>query len=124
MVYHSSLRGSLFKAASAWSIKTDFIVRWDYFFSGKQQDFLTCLDSCQYGNMPSNPELGLASMYRVIKKSGADRVSDDAADELRKVLEDVAEKIAKQAVELSVHAGRKTVKSEDVHLASKNILKL
>jgi len=74
--------------------------------------------------MPSNPELGLASMYRVIKKSGADRVSDDAADELRKVLEDVAEKIARQAVELSVHAGRKTVKSEDVHLESKNILKL
>jgi histone H3/H4 len=74
--------------------------------------------------MPSNPELGLASMYRVIKKSGADRVSDDAADMLRKVLEEVAEKIARQAVELSVHAGRKTVKSEDVHLASKNILKL
>ena len=45
------------------------------------------------GIMPSNPELGLASMYRVIKKSGAERVSDDAADELRKVLEDVAEKI-------------------------------
>jgi DNA-binding protein len=74
--------------------------------------------------MSSNPELGLASMYRVIKKSGADRVSDDAADALRKVLEEVAEKIARQAVELSLHAGRKTVKSEDVHLASKNILKL
>src|SRR3989442_15430574 len=94
------------------------------FFFWKTTRLLTCLDSCQYGNMPSNPELGLASMYRVIKKSGADRVSDDAADELRKVLEDVAEKIARQAVELSVHAGRKTVKSEDVHLASKNILKL
>ena len=74
--------------------------------------------------MSSDPELGLATMYRVIKKSGAERVSDDAADELRKILEDVAEKIAKQAVDLSVHAGRKTVKSEDIRLASKNILKL
>jgi histone H3/H4 len=74
--------------------------------------------------MSSNPELGLASMYRVIKKSGADRVSEDAADELRQVLEAIAEKIARQAVELSIHAGRKTVKSEDVHLASKTILNL
>jgi histone H3/H4 len=74
--------------------------------------------------MSSNPELGIASMYRVIKKSGADRVSEDAADELRKVLEAMAEKIARQAVELSIHAGRKTVKAEDVHLASKNILNL
>ncbi|MGC2572808.1 MAG: histone, partial [Candidatus Nitrosopolaris sp.] len=64
--------------------------------------------------MSSNPELGLASMYRVIKKSGGVRVSEDAADELRKVLEVIAEKIARQAVELSIHAGRKTVKSEDV----------
>jgi histone H3/H4 len=63
-------------------------------------------------------------MYRVIKKSGAERVSDDAADELRKILEDVAERIAKQAVDLSNHAGRKTIKSEDVRLAAKNILKL
>jgi histone H3/H4 len=85
--------------------------------------FLTCM-SMSMCIMSSNPELGLASMYRVIKKSGADRVSDDAADALRKVLEEVAEKIARQAVELSLHAGRKTVKSEDVHLASKNILKL
>lgn len=74
--------------------------------------------------MSSNPELGLASMYRVIKKSGAERVSDDAADELRKILEGIAEKIARQAVELSLHAGRKTVKAEDVHLASKNVLTL
>ena len=47
--------------------------------------------------MSSNPELGLAAMYRVIKKSGAERVSDDAADELRRLLEEVALKIATQA---------------------------
>ena len=74
--------------------------------------------------MSSGPELGLASMYRVIKKSGAERVSDDAADELRKILEDVASRIATHAIDLSLHAGRKTIKSEDIRLAAKNVLKL
>jgi histone H3/H4 len=75
-------------------------------------------------DMSSSPEFGLAAMYRVMKKSGAERVSDDAADELRKVLEEVAERIAKQAVELSVHAGRKTIKPEDIRFAAKNVIRL
>jgi DNA-binding protein len=74
--------------------------------------------------MSSGPEFGLAVMYRMMKKSGAERVSDDAADELRKVLEEVAERVAKQAVELSVHAGRKTIKPEDVRFAAKNVIRL
>ena len=74
--------------------------------------------------MSSGPEFGLAAMYRVLKKSGAERVSDDAADELRKVLEEVGSRIARQAVDLSVHAGRKTIKPEDVRLASKNVIRL
>ena len=60
----------------------------------------------------------------MIKKSGAERVSDEAADELRKILEDVAIRIATQAVDLSIHAGRRTIKSEDIRLAAKNVLKL
>jgi DNA-binding protein len=74
--------------------------------------------------MSTSSEFGLATMYRLIKKSGAERVSDEAADELRKILEDIADRIALQAVDLSVHAGRKTIKSEDVRLAAKNVLKL
>ena len=77
-----------------------------------------------YGGMSSGPEFGLAAMYRVMKKSGAERISDDAADELRKVLEDVAERIAKQAVDLSSHAGRKTIKQEDIRFAAKNVIRL
>jgi histone H3/H4 len=57
----------------------------------------------------SGPELGLAGMQRIIRKSGAERVSDDAANELRMVLEQLAEKFAKSAFELSLHAGRITL---------------
>ena len=66
-------------------------------------------------------ELGLSAMYRILKKSGAQRVSDESAVELRRVIEEIAEAIAKNAVEMSSHAGRKTVKAEDVKLASKQL---
>ena len=68
-------------------------------------------------------ELGLSAMYRILKKAGAERVSDESADELRQIIEEMATKIAKSAVEMSSHAGRKTIKSEDVKLASKPYIK-
>jgi len=68
-------------------------------------------------------ELGLSAMYRILKKSGAQRVSDESAVELRRVIEEIAEAIAKNAVDMSNHAGRKTVKAEDVKLASKQFNK-
>ncbi len=74
--------------------------------------------------MPEFPELGLAAMYRIIKKSGGERVSEEAADQLRRILEEIATKVSNQAVDLSVHAGRKTIKAEDIKLAAKNLLNL
>jgi len=68
-------------------------------------------------------ELGLSAMYRILKKSGAQRVSDESAIELRRVVEEMAEAIAKNAVEDANHAGRKTVKANDVKLASKQFNK-
>ena len=68
-------------------------------------------------------ELGLSPMYRILKKSGAERVSDESANELRRVIEEIAESIAKNAVDMSIHAGRKTVKAEDIKLASKQFNK-
>ena len=71
----------------------------------------------------ASSEFGLSTMYRILKKSGAERVSDESADELRRILEEIGVAIAKSAVEMSVHAGRKTVKAEDVRLAAKQFAK-
>ena len=64
-------------------------------------------------------DLGVSAMYRILKKAGAERVSDESTDELRRVLEDIATESAKNAVDMTKHAGRKTVKAEDIKLASK-----
>ncbi|HEX6647620.1 MAG TPA: histone family protein [Nitrososphaeraceae archaeon] len=73
--------------------------------------------------MGNNPEFGLAVMNRVIKKAGAERVSDGASDTLRKILEEIANNISKTAIDLANHAGRKTIKSDDILLAYKNSYK-
>jgi DNA-binding protein len=61
----------------------------------------------------------LASMEKVLKKCGADRVSDGAKEALKQAIEEKAEEIAKRAVTLAIHTGRKTVKGSDVRLAAK-----
>ncbi|KXB02769.1 histone [candidate division MSBL1 archaeon SCGC-AAA261D19] len=64
-------------------------------------------------------ELPIAAVDRIIRKSGAERVSESAAVMLSEVLEEQALKIASEAAKLAKHAGRKTVRDEDVRLASR-----
>lgn len=64
-------------------------------------------------------DLQLAPMHRIIKHAGSERVSDEAARELRTILEDVGLKISKDALDFMKHARRKTVKAEDIRIAAK-----
>lgn len=68
-------------------------------------------------------DLRLAPMHRIIKNAGADRVSDGAAKELRIVLENVGLSIAREALDFTKHAHRKTVKAEDINIAAKKFLR-
>ena len=71
----------------------------------------------------SKGELSSAAIHRLIEKAGASRVGDDAVEELSLVLEEVAVKISREALDLASHAGRKTIKSEDIRLSVKRLLK-
>ena len=74
------------------------------------------------GYIMRNPELSIAPMHRICKKAGASRVSEAAAKALAKELDDIGVKIAKEAIDYAMHAGRKTVKAEDIEIASRKVL--
>ena len=63
--------------------------------------------------------LPLAAMEKLLKQGGADRVSEKAKVALKNALEDIAHEIAVKSIKLAMHAGRKTVKAEDIKLAVK-----
>ncbi len=62
-------------------------------------------------------ELPIAPIKRLLRNAGASRISDDAAVKLAEVLEEIGEDLARDATKLAKHAGRKTVKAEDIELA-------
>ncbi len=64
-------------------------------------------------------DIALAAADRLLRKADAKRVTNNAVEEFRDILEDLALEIAKKAVVLSNHANRKTVSREDVKLAYK-----
>ena len=64
-------------------------------------------------------DLPIAAVVRIAKKSGAERVGSDAAAALVAQTEDYIASLVKEANRLAIHAGRKTLKDEDIELAVK-----
>jgi len=64
-------------------------------------------------------EIPLAPFERIFKNAGAERTGEDALKAIREAVEDYAEALAETSTALAKHAGRKTVKAEDVKLAAK-----
>jgi histone H3/H4 len=66
-------------------------------------------------------DLPIAAVTRIAKASGAERVGSDAAELLVKKTEAYIGKLTKEANKLASHAGRKTLKEEDIEMASQKI---
>lgn len=57
------------------------------------------------------------TIKKILKESGAERVSEAAATELARIVNKSVYSIAKKAVKLAAHAKRKTVEKADIELA-------
>ncbi len=66
-----------------------------------------------------NKTLSLLAMEKLLKNSGAERVSNCAKEALRDVLEDMSTELGEKSIRLANHSGRKTVKGVDIRLAKK-----
>ena len=67
-------------------------------------------------------EFSRAAAWRICKRAGAERVSHAAARKLAEILEQIGLKIAREALDYAQHAGRKTVKEEDIIIAAKKVV--
>ena len=63
--------------------------------------------------------LPLAAMERLMKKAGAERVSQSAKAALKQILEDHAINLSQKALEIAKNSKRKTIKGPDVEIAGK-----
>ncbi len=62
-------------------------------------------------------EFTLAPMRRLIKKQGDLRISEEAAEEMRRVVGELAQRIAEAAAENAKMDNRKTVLERDIRAA-------
>lgn len=67
--------------------------------------------------MPSERLIPLAAMEQLMRNAGAQRVSEEAKMALKELLEKQGIELTKKAITLAEHAGRKTLKADDVKLA-------
>jgi len=67
-------------------------------------------------------DLPIAAVTRVAKNSGAERVGGDASELLVQKTEQYIASLVKEAVKLAAHAGRKTLKEEDIEMAAEKLV--
>ncbi len=60
----------------------------------------------------------LASIERIAKNAGVERVSQDATKEIDKAVEEIADQLARDAAKAAQHAKRNTIMREDIILVS------
>ena len=66
-------------------------------------------------------EIPLAPLKRIIKSTGATRVSDGAVEYLAEFLEQQTELLSEHAMNMAKHTGRKTIHDSDFELAIKTL---
>ncbi len=65
-------------------------------------------------------ELPSAAVIRIAKAIGAERVGSDAVKVMVEKAEEYIGQLTKEATKLATHAGRKTLKEEDIDLAAQS----
>ncbi|RLF95429.1 histone [Thermococci archaeon] len=65
--------------------------------------------------------LAKASVDKIARKAGAERVREGAVIVMTEYLEDFGIRVAKEAAALAKRAGRKTIRAEDITLALERI---
>ncbi|MFX0211843.1 MAG: histone [Candidatus Hodarchaeota archaeon] len=63
-------------------------------------------------------EFANARVEKIMRQAGAQRVSAEAIERLNEILTKQGLEIARYAVELARHSGRKTIKEGDIKLAA------
>ncbi len=67
--------------------------------------------------------LSSPTVERLIRKSGAERVSREASRELAKFLEERAVKVSEKAMKYAEEENRKTIRRQDIRKAVKELKK-
>jgi len=65
-------------------------------------------------------DLPIAAVVRIAKKNNAERVGSDAAQAIVSAAEEYIANLTIEANKYAKHAGRKTIKKEDVDMAVKS----
>jgi histone H3/H4 len=62
-------------------------------------------------------------MHKICKKAGAERVSESASVALAKILEEIGVKIARDALNYTMHSRRRTLKANDIKIAAEKLVR-